>query len=228
MKSIVSGATLALVLGVGFAGVVQAGPERWVVRSGLAQVSPNDSSGDVAGFPGNGVVVDAASGLGISLSYMLNSNLGVEVLGALPFKHKIHATGPDLSGLGHIADTQHLPPTLLLNYSLPLSANFRPYAGLGINHTIFFKEQATDNLEGALGASEVRLDASTGWAVQAGFDWKLSDNGFFNLALWYIDIATTATIDFEGGPASNDTAGQTSVDVDLNPLVLMVGFGHRF
>ncbi len=228
MKILVSGAAVALVVGLALSGAAQAGQERWVVRSGVAHVSPQDSSGDVAGFPGNGVAVESATGLGISLSYMLSPNLGLEVLGAFPFKHKIHATGPDLSGLGHIANTQHLPPTVLINYALPLGENFRPYAGVGINHTIFFKERATDNLEAALGPSEVSLDASTGWAVQAGFDWDINKHEFFNLALWYIDIASTATIDFDGGPASGGAAGQTAVDVEVNPFVLMLGFGHRF
>lgn len=228
MQTIRAIVVTALLSSSAIIGSAQAEEPRWLLRAGIAQVSPNDSSGDVAGFPGNGVSVNNATGLGISISYLLTPNLAVELLGALPFKHEVKAEGPDLGGLGQIVDTRQLPPTLLLNYSLPLTGSFRPYLGVGLNHTLFFKEHASDSLEAALGPSKVNLDASTSYAVQAGFDWALNDNEFFNLALWYIDIATTATIDFAGGPATNGESGRTSVDVDIDPLVVMLGFGRRF
>ncbi len=202
----------------------------WIVRAGLAGVFPNDSSGDVAGFPGNGVSVSNGFAVGASLAYMLTPSVGIELLGALPFNHDIKARGPDLGALGTIADTKQLPPTLLLNYHLPMFAKraFQPYVGVGFNYTLFFDEQPSNSLEGTLGKSDVSLDPSASYALQLGADWDLGSDVMFNVGLWWIDIDTTGTIDFQGDPDDSSDDGRTQVDVEIDPTVLMVGFTKRF
>ncbi|MHA7834638.1 MAG: OmpW/AlkL family protein [Algiphilus sp.] len=200
-----------------------------IVRAGGAWVSPNDTSGDVQGFPGNGVEVDDAFSGGISITYMLTDLFSVDLLGAIPFTHDVNATGPDLGGLGKIAEVTHLPPTLLANVHIPLrSDKLMPYAGVGVNYTMFFDESASASLEGALGESDVDLDDSVGPAFQVGADYLLSDNWVFNVAVWWIDIDTTATINFKGDPNDPSDDGKTKVDVDIDPWVVMVGAGYRF
>ena len=68
----------------------------WVFRGTVAYVSPNDDSGPVLG--NDGLTVDSGLGLGLSLTYMLDQNWGVEVLAATPFTHDLTGTG-DLAGL---------------------------------------------------------------------------------------------------------------------------------
>lgn len=199
-----------------------------IVRVGGAWVYPNDSSGDVAGFPGNGVEVDDSFSAGLSISYMLNDRFSIDLLGAVPFDHDIKATGPDLGGLGKIAEVTHLPPTLLFNIHIPTQNNFHPYAGIGVNYTLFFDESSSESLEGALGRSKIDLDDSFGPAVQVGADWEVAENWFLNAALWWIAIDTEATINFEGDPNDPSDDGSTNVDVDIDPWVLMVGAGYRF
>lgn len=200
-----------------------------IVRIGGAWVAPNDSSGDVEGFPGNGVEVEDGFAAGLSFSYMLTDRFSIDLLGASPFKHDIEATGPDLGGLGKIADIKHLPPTLLANFHFPTRLdNFHPYAGVGLNYTMFFDETTSESLEGALGRSTIDLDDSFGPAVQIGADWQVADNWFLNAALWWIGIDTKATINFEGDPNDPNDDGSTNVDVDIDPWVLMIGAGYRF
>lgn len=200
----------------------------WVVRGGFAGVFPNDSSGDIKGFPGNGVSVSNGFGVGVSLSYMVTPAIGIEVLGALPFSHDIKATGPDLGALGTIAETKQLPPTVLVNYHFPMTGSFRPYVGAGFNYTMFFDEQASDSLEGALGKSDVTLDPSASFAVQLGADWDVGSDIMFNVGLWWVDINTKGTIDFQADPNDPADDGSTNVDVEIDPTVLMVGFTKRF
>lgn len=200
-----------------------------IVRAGGAWVYPNDSSGDVQGFPGNGVEVEDAFSGGISVTYMLTDIFSIDLLGAVPFTHDIKATGPDLGGLGKISEVTHLPPTLLANVHIPLQTEkFKPYAGVGINYTFFFDESATASLEGALGESDVDLDDSIGPAFQVGADYMLTDKWLLNVAVWYIDIDTEATINFKGDPNDPNDDGSTRVNVDIDPWVVMVGAGYRF
>ena len=62
----------------------------FIVRGGLANVSPNEDSDriDIAGLAVlDGVTVDANTQLGLTFTYMLTSNVGVTLLAATPFEH---------------------------------------------------------------------------------------------------------------------------------------------
>jgi outer membrane protein len=73
-----------------------------IVRAGLAKVSP-DVSTDAAT---TGIDVDNYMQLGLTATWMLSPQFGVELLAATPFKHDISATGTT------IGSTRQLPPTI--------------------------------------------------------------------------------------------------------------------
>lgn len=128
-----------------------------------------------------------------------------------------------------IATADQLSPILLVNcYPQVAWQGWHPYVGAGINYTTFFDEGASDSLEGALGETDVTLDDSVGLVLQLGVyrDWQ--DNWFVNAALWYIQIDTTAELEFAGGPATGGATGSTKVDADIDPWLLMPGLGYRF
>lgn len=74
-----------------------------------------------------------------------------------------------------------------------------------------------------MGTSDVQLelDDSFGLAGQMGADWKISDGFYFNTAAWYVDIDTEAIVKVDGVTA-------TTVDVQIDPWVVMAGFTWRF
>lgn len=190
-----------------------------LVRFGAASVMPNDDSGEVSGLAGSGVAVDDATSLGISLTYMYESNIGIEVLGALPFEHDITGTG-SIDGVA-VGSTKQLPPTLVGQYYFQPAEGVRSYVGAGLNYTTFFDEEADAELEAALGgATSISLDDSIGLAVMGGVDVDITEDWFFNASLWYINIETEATL--------NTGGTERTVDVDINPWVLMVGAGTSF
>ena len=80
-----------------------------LVRGGLAFVSPQTSSDDVLGT--GELDIDSNMQLGLTLSYMLTDNWGVELLAATPFSHSVSTPG-----LGEVAKVKHLPPTLMAQY----------------------------------------------------------------------------------------------------------------
>jgi outer membrane protein len=61
---------------------------------------------------------------------------------------------------------------------------------------------------------------SWGLAAQVGMDYMLTDNIMLNAQVRYIDIETTGTT-YLG-------ADKVQVDVDVDPLVYMVGLGYKF
>lgn len=188
----------------------------------MARVSPNDSSGDISTVPGGQVGVDPATNLAVNFTYMTTDNVGVELLGALPFKHDITGKGslPGMGLGGKIAETKELPPTLILLYNFSPKSNVRPYAGAGINYTTFFGEKVTSTLSGPGLATDLSLKDSTGLAVEAGVDVDINKDWFFNASLWRMDIKTKATL--KGGALDGST-----VNVTINPWALFVGVGVR-
>ncbi|PZN92774.1 MAG: hypothetical protein DCF31_14970 [Alphaproteobacteria bacterium] len=190
-----------------------------LVRLRAIMVSPNESSGSVLpSFPGAGVSINDAYAPELDFTYMATDHLGLELVLATD-KHTISGTGT-LAGVGKLASTWVLPPTLTLQYHFLPAGHVRPYVGAGINYTIFYSKNASAALEGAVGPTDVSLKSSFGYAVQAGVDVDISEKFFLNLDLKYIDMTTRAKL--TSGALVNQVA------VDINPFVFGVGLGMRF
>jgi outer membrane protein len=185
----------------------------WLLRVGAGHVAPNDSSTGFSGAPTIEAAVDSSTNLALTIAYMVTDNIGVELVGALPFKHDINGAGSGGSSLGKVAETKQLPPTVLAQYYFNSKGSARPYVGAGVNYTFFFDEKTTGALEG----TDLSLDSSVGLAVEAGVDIDISKNMFVNFAAWYMDIETTATSSAIG-----------TADVKIDPWVAFVGLGWRF
>jgi len=187
----------------------------FIGRVGVVTVAPDASSDPITNLSSDARVdVDNNTQLGLTLSYMLTDQLGLGVLAATPFSHDIKGDG-DLAGLGKLAETKQLPPTITLQYfPMPSGSKLQPYVGAGVNYTIFFDEQTA----GALAGTDIELDDSFGLAAEVGLDYMITENIGVNAAVWWIDIDTEAKIE-----AVNQT-----VDVEIDPLVYMVGLSYKF
>lgn len=181
-----------------------------IFRAGIANVSPNEGSDDVAGL--GEFEIDSNTQLGLNFTYMLSDNMGIELLAATPFAHDV-----SLPSIGKIAELKHLPPTLMGQYYFGSGA-LRPYVGAGVNMTIFFDEKFTNDLNGAL--SNIDIDTSFGLAAQVGVDYYVNQNWLVNASIWYLDITTDVDFKLSG----NDV----SIDTDVDPLVYMVSLGYKF
>ena len=186
---------LFLVLSFGFLNV-SSGLEQgdWLLHLRAISVDPDDNSGNlnVSGAPlaGTGVSVDNSGTLDISLAYMITNNWAVELLADLSSQHDISVFGlPAALGVADgtkVLDSRVLPPTLFLQYQFSPTSNIRPYAGLGLNYTLFFDDGLTDSAKTALGASNLNLDDSVGLAGQLGIDYQLNNDWSLNVDLKYI------------------------------------------
>lgn len=191
----------------------------WLVRLRAIGVLPTETVSDVLpGFPGGSAEVDNAYVPELDFTYFITDNIGAELILATS-PHDLQGTG-SLAALGEIADVMALPPTLTFQYHLNPQGSVRPYVGVGVNYTIFYNEDASSSLIGAVGPTTVSVDDTVGVAYQIGVDFDLNERWFLNADVKYIQIDTTATLN--SGGAIN------TVDIDLDPIVAGVGVGYRF
>ncbi|OJS98819.1 OmpW/AlkL family protein [Marinobacter nauticus] len=224
----------------------------FILRAGVVHVAPDDSSdpllvtgfGPLAGnrdlLAGTEVGVDANTQLGIRATYMFTNSFGLGILGATPFKHDIKGES-SLAGAGKLGETKHLPPTITLQYfPMPSSSAFQPFVGVGVNYTTFFEEKTTDKLtgfvdstanaaygtpQGTVTSTKLDLDDSVGVAFEIGMDYMLSKNFGLNAAIWWADINTDATVSAFAGDTK---VAEATTEVEIDPMVYMVGFTYKF
>ena len=230
-KSLLGASLIAMALATPLAQAHQAG--NLIIRAGAATTAPNEDSGqlklDGAKVAGTKATLDSDTQLGLAFAYMLTDHVGIELLAATPFQHTVGVRGVSaatgIAGLdGKLADVKQLPPTLSLQYyPLAPTSRFQPYAGVGINYTLFYDE----DLSGARkqqGFNNLKIQDSVGFAGQLGLDYMLSEHMMVNASVWYVDIDTKASVD---GPTALGV-GRTKVDLEVDPWVYMVGVGYKF
>lgn len=212
-KKIVPSLIAATLLSTGFTSSVlahQAGDI--IVRAGVAVVAPNESSPVVAEIAEFGVSDDTQ--LGLNFGYMLTDNIGIELLAATPFSHDI-----TLGEHGKIAETKHLPPTLVAQYYFgDAQSKLRPYIGAGVNFTNFFDNEFTNDLNGAL--TDLSMSNSWGLAAQVGLDYQINDSWLINASVWYAQISTDVKFNLGDAPQK--------VETDIDPWVYMISVGYTF
>ena len=183
-------------------------------------VAPNESSSGITPtFPTERASVNASAMPEVDVTWMASDNIGFELI-ASTTKHSASGTSGTTGGIGKLASTWVLPPTLTAQYHLNPRGHVRPYVGAGINYTVFWNEKASDGLVAAVGPTRVRMSDSVGWALQAGVDIDVSRRAFLNLDVKYIDIDTTARL-------RTTAIGTQSVRLGIDPLVVGVGVGFR-
>ncbi|RRV12604.1 OmpW/AlkL family protein [Pseudomonas saudiphocaensis] len=228
-KTLFTASLLAAALAAPLAQAHQAGDI--IVRAGAITVDPREETsgvfvdrGGLAGTDlGGKASLDSDTQLGLNFAYMLTDHVGIELLAATPFQHDVSISGTaDGIADGKLGELKHLPPTLsLVYYPMDSKSAFQPYVGAGVNYTWFFDE-SVGSAATAGGFDNFRVKNSWGWAAQVGMDYMLTDQIMVNAQVRYIDIDTDAYVD-------NTILGvRAKVDVEVDPMVYMVGLGYKF
>jgi len=208
LQSLVLATATALTMTTAFA--VPAGT--WSVAAGAHMVDPKSDNGQLANDTLS-VEVDDDIRPTISGEYFIANNVGIELLAAIPFHHDITLT--DNAGNEIDAETQHLPPTLSVQYHFDgydLPMNVKPFVGVGVNYTTFFKERIY------LGnGNDLELDDSVGVAGHVGLDIPFAPTEAFRIDARYMDIKTDASLN-----------GTDIGEVDISPWVYGVAFVKQF
>ena len=194
-----------------------------ILRGGAGLIFPNDDSDDLTSVPGATVGVDNSTTFAFTAGYMFHDNLAIELLGIWPANHEVEGEGI-LPGLGitDVGELDIFPPTLSVNYYFMPKQKFHPHIGVGINYSVYWDTSASSQTKAVLGqGTDLDISHSVGWAVNVGADYDLNDRVFLTANLWYVDIEAEASL-------KSTALGKLDVDVDVDPLVALIGIGVRF
>jgi len=209
LQSLVLATAAALTMTTAFA--VPAGT--WSVAAGAHMVDPKSDNGTLADGT-IGVDVDSDVQPTISGEYFVANNIGIELLAAIPFHHDITLT-PTTGGDPINAKTQHLPPTLSVQYHFDgynMPMNVKPFVGVGVNYTTFFKEKIY------LGnGNDLNIKDSVGVAGHIGLDIPFAPTEAFRIDARYMDIKPDVELN-----------GADIGSVDISPWVYGVAFVKTF
>jgi outer membrane protein len=196
-------AMIALLASAGAAAAQQRGD--WTLGFGIGSVNPQSDTGVIAGA--NSTIDDDIRPT-ITFEYFIRDNLGIEILAATPFEHTV-----TLAGLGDVAETMHLPPTISLNYHFANDSAVTPFVGAGLNYTAFLDTDAI----GALTGDDVSIDDSIGLALQAGLDYAVSDRAAVRFNVRWMDIDADVHVNgvFQG-------------TAEIDPMVYGISYVMRF
>lgn len=189
--------------------------KRWQMRLRGVGVIPHNRA-DIGVIGGD---IDASNNFipELDFTYFFTKNIAAElILGTS--KHTVAANNTAVGNLD-LGSVYLLPPTLMIQYHLPVGEVFKPYVGVGANYTIFFNEKSGV-------ANGIKYDNAFGYGFQIGFDIDLSEKFFINLDFKKLFLETDVTVD-----ASNLNGGATldiPATVKLDPMLLGIGLGMRF
>lgn len=144
----------------------------------------------------------------VDLTYFFTRNIAAELIAATA-QHSVSA------GTNDLGTTWILPPTVTLQYHFMPESAFSPYIGAGLNYSFFYGEHD------GTGFNDLDVQGGFGYAVQAGFDYWLSDNWGINVDAKYIDLQVDVDV-------NSGTTPLNAHDVDLNPWVVGAGVSYRF
>jgi len=202
----------------------------WNIRVRGLAIVPSESAtiGVIGGDAsiGNAIIPE------VDITYYFAKNFSAElILGTS--RHSVKATGSNLSAIGgpekasvDLGKVWLLPPTLTVQYHLPTGTAFKPYAGAGINYTIFYGVDEGDVVR------DVNYKNSVGFATQIGFDFDISDRVFVNVDAKKVFLSSDVTVDASNltpssAPELAPVLAGIPADVKIDPWIFGIGVGYR-
>ncbi len=224
MKSLFCSAFMATSALIGAAAYAQDNP--WMVRGRVLGVLPDESADlSVANTAlAGGVDIGDQYVPELDITYFFTKNIAAELILAVT-PHDVDAVNVTVPGAltnatVDLGDVWLLPPTLTLQYHFDTGTQLKPYVGAGVNATFFFNED-----EGSV-ADGIDYDPSFGGALQVGFDYDLDGQPggwLLNADVKKVWVNPDVTVDF-----TSALGATVDADVDINPLVVGIGFGYKY
>ena len=156
----------------------------------------------------------------LAFEYFITDNISVDLI-ATSTRHEVSATGGILGNSKlDVGSAWVLPPTLTFAWHFRPHKRFNPYLGVGATLMWFY------NMQGANGSS-LNSAFTAGPTINAGFDYQLVGNWFFNADVKQMFVSMHA---YEKGGQVNGLAagGHIRAQDSLDPTVVSAGIAYRF
>lgn len=155
----------------------------------------------------------------VALEYFVTDQFSVETIAGIT-QHDVDAVSGFPAGTELVSDAQLIPATVTLKYHFDVGG-VKPYVGAGPAYFLWVSDKP-----GAatipLGVTDTDLSDEFGFALQAGFDIPLGEDGFaLSVDAKRYFIGTTARW-FAGDTLAIET------EHNLDPWVISAGVGYRF
>lgn len=232
----------AMLAGGGSAMAQQAGD--WVFGAGWMHFAPQDSSKPLTvtspvnmAVPGSSANVTSSDTLGLSATYFLDSNWGIEGVLGVPPKFKLEGAG-SLAPIGELGTARQWSPALLGKYYFnDGNAAFRPYVGLGLTYVWYSDVQLTPGMQNALGGlirrpagstvTSAKLDSSWAPVFNVGAAYQFDKHWGVSLSVSYIPLKTTAKLTTTSA-ATGAQLATSEASLKVNPIVPFVAVTYRY
>lgn len=155
----------------------------------------------------------------IAAEYFFTDNISLETICCVTQHDVDGVTG--LPGAELVSDARLIPATFTLKYHFNTDGVIKPYVGAGPTYFIWFDEDPGSTTVG-LGVDDLDFSNELGFALQAGVDVALNDDGLglsLDAKRYFVD--TDATWSVAGTPVIETTH-------KLDPWVLSAGVSYRF
>ena len=155
----------------------------------------------------------------IAIEYFVADNISLETIAGVT-QHDVVGRG-GLAGAGLVSNANIVPATLTVKYHFGKDGGIQPYVGAGPSYFIFIDEKPGATAK-ALGATRQKMSDSLGFALQAGVDIPVNQNG--------LAVTVDAKRYFMRSTA-HWYAGPTEVlrtKHQLDPWVISAGVAFRF
>ena len=229
MKTWIGGAALAaMAVALGASPAIAGSPDGQLQIKVLGtMVDPDGSIDEVILNPGLPAGTDTAGDTNyvptLAIEYFVTPNVSLETICCMT-QHDVDAVSPAaLAGGQLVSNANIVPATLTLKYHLGEPGGFQPYIGAGPTYFIFIDEQPGAAARTVLGATRQRMNDHFGFALQAGFDMPINDQGVgLTVDVKRYFLSTTA----HWFNATGTEILTTRHNID--PWVISAGIAYRF
>jgi outer membrane protein len=192
---------------------------RFFIRGGPAYAN-FDASAHVAvagaDVPGGDASVSSNTGAAFELGWAWQPNWQLTLALGVPPRARIFGAG-SLSGAGKLGELSYAPAVLGVLYVPSPDTPWRPYIGVGVNHTFIYNRR-----DGAL--SQLKVDNASGAVLQVGAEWQLSRPW-----AWFFDIKKIwLKTDASGYVSSPAGSLPAQARVTLDPMIISTGLSFHF
>nr|WP_242011975.1 OmpW family outer membrane protein [Acetobacter oeni] len=158
----------------------------------------------------------------LTFEYFLTDNISFDLI-ATSTRHEVAALGSDVPGIGgprklDVGSAWVLPPTITVAWHFRPHKRFNPYVGVGGTMMWFHNMNAS----GAMGFNKLNAGFTGGPSVNAGFDYQIVGNWFFNADVKQMFVRMHAWLE------NSDESLKVRAHESLDPTVVSAGIAYRF